>query len=176
MARIDLIKRREDSIRDLLHGFDEFLNESLCFFYMSFFSLHVVVEGWIDVSRGFNESVTDLGLAKVLDFITLSIVDERGPSAEPFVETDVARTLLQLLEFGPHILLLVLRCRLDAVRQCNKLPTDFMDPEIVLLELLTDSEVYPLRDFVVLLLLAVIDRLKSVKLLNRIIASRIWRL
>lgn len=65
--------------------------------------------------RCLNESITDLGLAEVLDFVTLRIVNKSGPAAKPFVKTSVTRASLKLLELSSNILFLIFRGGLNAV-------------------------------------------------------------
>ena len=49
-----------------------------------------------------------------------------------------------------------------------------MFPKVVLLELLTDCDVDPFRDFVILLLPAVVDGLKSLASLDDVSMRLIW--
>ena len=118
--------------------------------------------------RRLDKGIADLRLAQVLDVVSRCVVDKCRPSAEPSVEAGIAGSFLELLEFRSHILLLVFGSRLNTLSQCDELASDGMLPEVVLLELLTDCDVYTLRDFVILLLLAVVDGLKRLVSLDNI--------
>ena len=118
--------------------------------------------------RRLDEGIADLRLAQVLDAVSRGVVDKCRPSTEPSVEAGIAGSFLELLEFCSHVLLLVFGSRLDAFSQCDELASDGMLPKVVLLELLTDCDVDTLRDFVILLLLAIVDSLKRLVSLDNI--------
>src|SRR3954471_13568779 len=98
MIWIDFVESSDQRVADCLHSPCGFFNERSVTFNLSFFGLHIVVERRVNVARSFNEGVTYLRLAQVLDLVPLRIVDESRPSTEPFVETGIAMTLLKLLK------------------------------------------------------------------------------